>query len=622
MNDILNNVANKIDELEEVCKLRIGINEESLEVIPQILKQSLFEILYISEKDKKQANLKLSIGYTCQGLYFNNKKFLYYDDIIRYKKVALIYLNTSEDKDTIQKFIYFVNNIEKMIDLLTISYSKGYPEIPLYQIIMTNGDIQCKDLFESMQKYQDFFFSLSPMLRFYSGRIHSKIYEYIKGTGHHNEDDIKEMKHVFKYSLGEHFNNEIANFLALGKIDIFLQNLSEEEREEIKPKNEYQEKIFEMYAYNKLYLEQTLQINNISEDVILEKAMITNKKYQNKSGLFYTSRAKIEESALNIYKEFTGNNVQKYSVLQCNDQTQFEEINAFLYMAMKCEYHCLFLLLKLNELSLEVRRQFKEKFDEMADKESEKMKSCLICIFENPESDLFLFLSEKYPQVNSFDDSCDNIKKDENGQVILDYLIDSNEIEIVKSKGAGVGKTTYIIDNFTEKGLEYVGLPLGGEFKRKTIMRLLKELTIPSKKDMGLYINFSDTKQIRLFTHVIFSLLFQKYFILNEDIFCLDSKFKIKIEIPYSFYNFEEKFPLLKKFKSFELDIAKLPAYKFKVDDKNFKNNSGLINSNIQLVCNYLNAYKNKLLSQKNIYFKEVETSKDPLGLQSIEETL
>ena len=246
----------------------------------------------------------------------------------------------------------------------------------------------------------------------------------------------------------------------------------------------------------------------------------------------------------------------------------------------------------------------------MADKESEKMKSCLICIFENPESDLFLFLSEKYPQVNSFDDSCDNIKKDENGQVILDYLIDSNEIEIVKSKGAGVGKTTYIIDNFTEKGLEYVGLPLGGEFKRKTIMRLLKELTIPSKKDMGLYINFSDTKQIRLFTHVIFSLLFQKYLILNEDIFCLASKFKIKIDIPYSFYDFEEKFPLLKKFKSFELDIAKLPAYKFKDNDKNFKNNSGLINSNIQLVCNYLNAYKNTLLSKTNIYFKEVETSR------------
>jgi hypothetical protein len=198
-----------------------------------------------------------------------------------------------------------------------------------------------------------------------------------------------------------------------------------------------------------------------------------------------------------------------------------------------------------------------------------------------------------------------------------------NYIEIVTSNQAGLGKTFYIEQKCKNEGLQYINFQLGGEVKRRTIMRRLNELNLPDA-EIGLHIDFSDTKQIELFEDFFFSFLIQKCYSNNGDIFCYEDNVKIFIEIPNGFVNFLDKFKILNEFKIHT--IENLPEFtltekpeifkdeedikydlekglkSFEVDEKNKKlNHYYLYKSNIQMVCNYL---KNlDLLDKINLFF-------------------
>jgi hypothetical protein len=174
-------------------------------------------------------------------------------------------------------------------------------------------------------------------------------------------------------------------------------------------------------------------------------------------------------------------------------------------------------------------------------------------------------------------------------------------------------------------------------------MRRLKELNMKSNNNYGLHIDLSETKQIELFEDFLFSFLIQKEYTQNEDIYCYQNNIKIKIEIPKGFYNFMDKFPILKIFK--QKDINTLPPFQFfDENDKNFnddediqkdkeiynklilksnilssnnipsdillqrKSHRYLYQSDIQIVCNYLNLYDSaqSTLKNKNLFFYEL----------------
>ena len=69
-------------------------------------------------------------------------------------------------------------------------------------------------------------------------------------------------------------------------------------------------------------------------------------------------------------------------------------------------------------------------------------------------------------------------------------------IEVVSSSRAGLGKTFYIKKKCSEENIIYVPFPIGGEAKRHTIMRRLKDLNLDKiNNKYGLHLDFSDTKQ-------------------------------------------------------------------------------------------------------------------------------
>ena len=80
----------------------------------------------------------------------------------------------------------------------------------------------------------------------------------------------------------------------------------------------------------------------------------------------------------------------------------------------------------------------------------------------------------------------------------------------------------------------------------------------------------------------LFSILITRFYGQNEDIFYLPKNISIKVEIPNTFINFLEKFPILNLFKIKELTIKKLAPLIVPKD----------IKCNIEVVANYLKCLK------------------------------
>ena len=91
-------------------------------------------------------------------------------------------------------------------------------------------------------------------------------------------------------------------------------------------------------------------------------------------------------------------------------------------------------------------------------------------------------------------------------------------------------------------------------------MKRLKDLKIDSSYSYGLHLDLSETNQVELFEDFLFSFLILKEYTQNEDIFCYQNNVHIKIEVPKGFYDFAQKFTLLKLFK--EKKISSLPEFK------------------------------------------------------------
>ena len=114
------------------------------------------------------------------------------------------------------------------------------------------------------------------------------------------------------------------------------------------------------------------------------------------------------------------------------------------------------------------------------------------------------------------------------------------------------------------------------------------------KKILLIHLDLNDTSKVNLMKEFLFSLLITKWYSRGENIFYLGNKINIKIEIPYGFIDFNQKFPILRLFKQTQIAIEKLPKLKI----------SNEITSNMQIACNYLKFYKENKINDYNIFIK------------------
>jgi hypothetical protein len=185
-------------------------------------------------------------------------------------------------------------------------------------------------------------------------------------------------------------------------------------------------------------------------------------------------------------------------------------------------------------------------------------------------------------------------------------------VEIIYSDKTGVGKSRNIkLRIEEEKKKKYIYFPFGGEFTRKEIIKRLNEIIITDEEKTVIHLDLYDSKQIDLMKDFLYCFLVTKLYGQNENLFYLSKKVEIMVEIPCGFVDFFKKFPILSMFKKRKLmSVEHLP--KLIVNTQ--------INSNVQIVCNYLKYLKLNKLADKDIIIKGVSLSSKDLSQLVIED--
>ena len=187
------------------------------------------------------------------------------------------------------------------------------------------------------------------------------------------------------------------------------------------------------------------------------------------------------------------------------------------------------------------------------------------------------------------------------GKFDKNILKDENEIKIYLSDVSGRGKSTKIykdFEPFINQNYEYVYFPIGDNITRDEILIRLTEL---KNKQISLHIDLLETNKLDLIRDFLFSFLIMKYYSKEENIFYYGNEIKIKIEIPNSFDNYFNKFPILDFFEVYRMDINNLEPL-IVVND---------ITSNVQIVANYLNYKKNNLIDSKGLFFHNLHYTEE-----------
>ena len=494
-------------------------------------------------------------------------------------------------------FAQKINQILKINNVLKKIAEKGYSEnIDLKIEIKNSNSIFCstldnkifKNYEECIKYFNNIYLDISKIQSNYYRKDETKLLRYIHGRL------FVLLKNYFKNTLNntiEPFLKYIANDLADSKIEI----------------NEYSRyKYNDSLANGDKYICLLENINNFLKDFLAKNSLtleyiylqnMVQKKFNNEFRGLYTylleddkhiQRGE-EEHMLNWYYFLTGNAPMAQTVLLCNEETTSEEIIAFMHRAFLCEFNAVFMVGKLNLLTPEKRQVLTGLINNLYIGKEKEMKSCLVFVYSDKNLTIVQYL-ERLKKKKKLEHK--DKKKDEQ------YLFDE-QVQIVYSDKAGVGKSTHIKSEAEKNNKTYIHFPFGGEFSRNEIITRLKNIKIKSSNagKTIIHLDLYDSKQTELMKNFLYCFLVTKLYGQNENIFYLSKNVEIKIEIPNGFTNFFYKFPILDMFKNkYKMSIYKLEDLIV----------SPQINSNIQIVCNYLKMYEEKKINNSDIYIQNV----------------
>ena len=488
-----------------------------------------------------------------------------------------------ENQKTFKEFIEKVNIICKIYDLIKEIYSSGYfKEI---KIVIEN-------------KYNKTYYTIWNTVTSYPEEVFNKIENELNDFSKKKKAAYRDMP-LIRYIYGrqlkliydkiyEKKNNDIYPLL------IFISNNSGINKYNIEYNIDEEKDIF--FNINN-YINEIFRTNRKNLDNIMSLDTIRKKDGESEFCGIYTFQADrinntLQKSIVLIYKYLTDKKPKAQYILLCNEETSIEELTSFLYRAILCHFKSCFIIAGIEFLKLNQRMAFQILLDELYKKNEERMKSCLIIAYEDNDADIIkgLFSLKNRKSLRNV------IKKIENQNI---YNFDS-KVEIVFSDNVGVGKSAYIRSEIEEKRKrEYIYFPFGGELTKEEILKRLKELKkMKNLNRASLHLDLYDTDQIELTNEFLFSILINKIYGQNDDIFYLPSDFEIMVEIPNGYADFMKKFPILEIFKKTFLGIENLLPLKVK----------SVLDTNVQIVANYLKFLKNDIncLNTRDIYFEGI----------------
>ena len=329
------------------------------------------------------------------------------------------------------------------------------------------------------------------------------------------------------------------------------------------------------------YLFEILKKNNLKLENVYKNHIIINHKYK---GIFI-HQSNNEKELCQIYKYLTNNIPVKQNILICNKETTNDELTAFLFRALLCEFNSCFILSEIELLDNNQKKILIDLLFEF-DKEYEKIKSCLIILYKYSN-----YYYDIYKALNTFQKIkiLEIHKKD-----IEDITFEQENIIVISSDKAGIGKSKLIETEIKSNNQNYIYFPLGDKLNKNNIIKRLKELNI--ENNTVIHLDLYDTENISLMKEFLFSILILKSYGENENFVYLPKDINIKIEIQNGKMDFIELFPILTLFPSKKLYISNLPPLIISKE----------IDSNVQIVANYLKLIKNKQIDEKELYIENI----------------
>ena len=471
-------------------------------------------------------------------------------------------------------FIEKVSEICNIHDLLNQIYMIGFPEeinIQInindfksnfsgfgkkYHYIISN----LKKILNELKKVQLKAYNEKPLIRLIYGRQFNLIYNYL-------------IKAIEKEKISPFLKFLTNNLITKENIDFKFQSTD----------NLYEDLINNIENC----LSQILLNNNLTLEDIYKDSLIKSKgKGYDYRGVFLylcNQSNQIDKDLFHIYKYLTDNIPIAQTVLLCNKETTNEELVAFLYRAILCEFNSCFIIGGIELLEFDKKSKLLEILNLLLSQDN-KMKSCLIILYTSKNTDIYKSLDLlKYRKILNLPKQIENLK------------INDNKTEIISSDESGVGKSTQIKLQIKEQNKKCIYFPFGGVFQREEVIERLKNLDI--NNDSIIHLDLYDTDQNDLMMEFLFSILITKLYGQNEDIFYLSKDVGIKVEIPNGFIDFINKFPILKLFHNNKLLIKNLPPL---IVPKDFFSN------NVQIVANYLKDLKEEKIDSTDLYFDKI----------------
>ena len=595
-------------QIQELFLQKLDKSKATLKQIKNIIKNSNFTL---EIKNNDILYLQFTGNFIEENKDEKHERNISFEDLKELRGRAMLTKKLGNDKskeekeifESNQQFAEIVNEIDKINTLLKNIAEKGYSEN--IKIFIEVKDAQSRfsrekeigqDYFKDSEACKEFLKNIlssttenqinyykdenTQLIRYIYGRQFNLFYGFLKGIS--SESLSPFLKFLTNDSIKESANLEKIEYeynveLDKDKYICFLKNINN-------------------------FLKTFLSNNNLTLEIIYQQNIIKEKYKDNFKGLYTylleddnpgEVQKGVEEHILNWYHFLTGNPPMAQTILLCNEETSSEEIIAFMYRAFLCQYHVAFMVGKIELLNPVKRQILTELVNSLFKEKGENMESCIAFVYSDRTSSIVQYL-ERIKGRKKLEH-----KDRKKGEKIL-Y---KQNVEIICSDKSGVGKSTQIKRDIEKSGKKYIHFPFGGEFNRKDVINRLRKIKILNEEKTIIHLDLYDSKQIDLMKDFLYSFLITKLYGQNETLFYLSKKVEIKIEIPNGFVDFFLKFPILSMFENKkEMTINKLPP--LIVDEK--------INSNIQIVCNYLKLFKSGKIAEKDLYIKNISAEYIP----------
>ena len=537
----------------------------------------------------KEANFKLNINE--EYLYYkesNSDIVINFEYLIKLKneiKLKLKHKNTTkeEKKDLLEKkidkllfFEELVSNLEKIYDKINILRRKGctlpitieikiqYPKIEYYLKKLDTFTEINKYLSEVKNDYEkqlNTIYKTEKYLTFLYGNLFTKLINHLNRNF--------EILEIERYILNKIDYNDI-----IKDGDLNYSLTTNDYVNEYKLYNNNLFKNINNYIIS-LFNNNKKNLTNHYEEILIKE----KNEYK---GIYLDKCENIskEEYIINLFYEKTGKLPIAQNILFCNKETSIEEIQSFLYRAILCDYHTLFIV-EINESVSyvqfnEIQNYINESLSYISEKYEQKnniknidklnaknyISSCLVFIYDNDLKNESILDKLELFDADDISESFDNMQN---------IPIKFNNIKVISSDVCGLGKTHKIKKMIKEENKKYYHFPLGGYITKTIIYNKLANLfkkikdnenknKIINYNNIAIHIDLFESEDITLINEFLFSVLITKFYINNGNIIYIPNNLKIYIEIPNCFEHYLKKIGILNIFNIENIVLGELKS--------------------------------------------------------------